>query len=73
MSIALQGRVTSLEEKVAEQEKVIAGLIEVMTDMATPKPVNTNGPRQMCPKCGVKPNYFLHVRSCKGKADGVAI
>jgi hypothetical protein len=22
--------------------------------------------RKLCPKCGVKPGYFFHVRSCKG-------
>ena len=22
--------------------------------------------KKMCPKCGVKPAYFFHVRSCKG-------
>ena len=22
--------------------------------------------RKMCPKCGVKPNYFFHVKTCSG-------
>jgi hypothetical protein len=27
------------------------------------KPAET---KKMCPKCGVKPAYFFHVRACKG-------
>jgi hypothetical protein len=26
--------------------------------------------RAMCPKCGVKPNYFFHVKTCTGQKDG---
>jgi hypothetical protein len=31
---------------------------------------NPNGPRRMCPKCGVKPNYHLHVINCRGPWQG---
>jgi hypothetical protein len=32
---------------------------------ANPPPLYA--PRQMCPKCFQKPNYWLHVKYCKGK------
>ena len=25
--------------------------------------------RSMCPKCGVKPNYFFHVKTCNGQKE----
>ena len=71
MSIHLQGRVAVLEAEVKRLNEVITGLIDVMTTQAEPR--NGNGPRQMCPKCGVKPNYFLHVKSCKGAKQEAAI
>ena len=33
---------------------------EVLQEMVKPK-------TRMCPKCGEKPGYFFHVRSCSGK------
>jgi hypothetical protein len=68
MSMQLTGRVSELEAKVRSLEEVIRGLIETIAESA-PKP-NVNGPRQMCPKCGVKPNYHLHVVNCKGPWQG---
>jgi hypothetical protein len=64
MSMQLQGRVSELEAKVRALEETVRWLIDAIT---APPPVNPNGPRQMCPKCGVKPNYHLHVINCKGK------
>lgn len=64
MSMQLQARVSALESEVRELRSTLKGLIEVMVE---PEPkVNHNGPRAMCPKCGEKPNYHLHVINCKG-------
>lgn len=64
MSMALQGRVSILEQQVRD-------LIARFDAMAKPngehkEPYNPNGPRKMCPKCGVKLAYHLHVKHCKG-------
>lgn len=61
MSMALQARVSTLEAEV----KALRAIIDIL---AAPAPhTNPNGPRQMCPHCGVKPNYHLHVINCKGR------
>lgn len=69
MSMQLQQRVSALEAEVRSLREVVAGLIDAMTAPPGLK-VNANGPRQMCPKCGVKPNYHLHVVNCKGPWQG---
>lgn len=61
MSILLQHRVSNLEAEVKALKEIVAALT------APPERKNPNGPRQMCPKCGVEPNYHLHVKNCKGK------
>lgn len=67
MSMALQARVSSLEAEVK-------ALREIVDILSAPAPIkeqqnkNPFGPRQLCPKCGEKPNYYLHVKHCKGKA-----
>lgn len=61
MSMALQARISALELKLKE----LSAAVEQLTS-AEPAKHNPNGPRQMCPKCGEKPNYHLHVINCKG-------
>lgn len=74
MSLALQRRVSDLEAEVVALRQAIDGLITAMSDLNDPLPqelkANPNGPRKMCPKCGVKPNYHLHVVNCKGPWQG---
>jgi len=70
MSIHLQVRVTALEVTVKELRETIDGLIEAMAapPLGVPEPrVNPNGPRTLCPKCGLKPNYYLHTKQCRGQ------
>lgn len=64
MSIQLQVRVSVLEEALRK-------LTARVDDLSKPngedhKATNPNGPRRMCPKCGVKLAYHLHVKHCKG-------
>jgi transposase len=60
MSIEIARRVKALEAKVAELEKKAAEQI------VTIAPEVEKSPRSMCPKCGVKPNHFFHVKNCRG-------
>ena len=70
MSMQLTGRVSVLE---AEVKALRETLSEVLASLAEPEPkANPQGPRQLCPKCGEKPAYHLHVVNCKGKR-GAAI
>lgn len=66
MSIQLTQRVSVLEVEVKALRESLADLIAGLAEPDT-KP-NAQGPRKMCPHCGIKPNYFLHVRSCGGRA-----
>lgn len=36
------------------------------TDLPSDTPAVSASHKKMCPKCGVKPAYFFHVRACKG-------
>jgi len=72
MSIALQVRVSALEQHVKELRETIDGLIATMGEAPQPK-ANPNGPRALCPKCHEAPNYYLHVKHCKGKKQAAAI
>lgn len=80
MSIALTNRVSELERKVAELAERIEKTVgvdkfveveKVKADLPKDKSLN-KVPRQMCPHCGAKPNYFLHTRSCKGPWQGAS-
>jgi hypothetical protein len=56
----LNRRVTALEdESRAAKEKA-------EMDRLSPTLV-VETPRKMCPKCGVKPNHFFHVKNCQGQ------
>lgn len=66
MSMAILARIGSLETRVKTLEALLAKPIvepekEEFELSRTPKP------KQMCPKCGLVPNYYFHVRNCKGK------
>ena len=67
MSMQLTQRVSSLEARLKALEETIREMAAPTQPEAKPNP---NGPRAMCPKCGVKPNYHLHVVHCKGPWQG---
>lgn len=56
----LFARVAALEAKVKEQREPVVTITPVGVEMLE-KPS-----RQMCPKCGIKPNHFFHVKYCRG-------
>lgn len=64
MSLALQARVSSLEAEVKALREIVETLTAPPAEASKPNP---NGPRTLCPKCGLVPNYFLHTKHCKGK------
>lgn len=73
MSMALQARISNLEEEV-KALRVIVAILAGPADLnasasaaMTSTPANRWGPRQKCPKCHEAPNYHLHVKHCKGK------
>ena len=61
MSIELARRIKALEARVAELEKKP----QVQVSAVVPEEPK----RQMCPKCGVKPNHFFHVKNCRGTQE----
>lgn len=74
MSMALQSRMSALEQTVRSQADEIEALhrtVAQLIETASQKTLTLNSspmkPRTMCPHCGLVPNYFLHTRSCKGK------
>lgn len=62
MSIELARRIKSLEARVTELEKKP---VEPQIRVVIPEEPK----RQMCPKCGVKPNHFFHVKNCRGTQE----
>lgn len=66
MSIQLTQRVSVLEAEVKALRQTLAEVLAVMAEPPEPK-ANQHGPRQLCPKCGEKPAYHLHVINCRGK------
>ena len=66
MSMALTARIGSLEARVKALEGLLA---QVSAEPEKPEfdLARTPKPKQMCPKCGLVPNYYFHVRNCKGK------
>jgi DNA-directed RNA polymerase subunit M/transcription elongation factor TFIIS len=57
----IEARIKALEEKPAPviSKEILDELAKLEAQPEKPK-------KNMCPKCGVKPAYFFHVRSCKG-------
>lgn len=64
MSMALQARLSALEADVRELHARLDSMTKPNVD-DKPK-ASPYGPRSMCPKCGIKPAYFLHTKHCKG-------
>lgn len=63
MSLELWQRLKSLERRVSELEKKPAGQV---VDVTAEVKAEEKAVGKMCPKCGEKPAYFFHVRSCRG-------
>jgi hypothetical protein len=70
----LEARIQALEDRVPSADPVVSHevvrqMVDSMLLASSPsmtlasKPAET---KKMCPKCGVKPAYFFHVRACKG-------
>lgn len=70
---SLAQRVKALEAKSSEQDQllmVVNQLIDNATLTSNQMPVAAQKTdRKMCPKCGVKPNHFFHVKSCQGQQE----
>jgi hypothetical protein len=73
MSLQQQERIKSLEARVAALEAKLAAPQVPLTgepNLAPTTPAVAAEPKEtkrgLCPKCGVKPNYYMHVRWCKG-------
>lgn len=59
----LQAEVTALRDRVGKLESK-----PVVVSVPSPLPANpesATATRNMCPHCGVKPNYFFHVKYCQ--------
>ena len=77
MSVQLQERVKTLEARVAALEAKLAEAITIGLDYGNtpavtvayvePTQVASASKRGLCPKCGVKPNYYMHTKWCKGQ------
>ena len=67
----LQAEVTSLRDRVGRLEAKEVTRQMADNEALQSKPVMPQAPektdRKMCPKCGVKPAYFFHVKNCAGK------
>jgi hypothetical protein len=59
----LEKRISALEAK--PKEPAVTIITPVVLDEI--KPVEKKP--KMCPKCGVKPGYFFHVRTCTGQKE----
>lgn len=71
----LEKRVLKLEQEKVEPEKVIEAIKQLHdsqtlaskpADKVAENKTRIEANRKLCPKCGVKPNHFFHVRSCTG-------
>jgi len=63
MSLQQQERIKSLEARV----QALEGIIRQFVDCPKPAVSVPEDKTDLCPKCGVKPNKYFHVRSCTGK------
>jgi hypothetical protein len=60
---ALEARVAALESRPKDAVMFTEKLLRMEKDFA-----EATG-RAMCPKCGVKPNHFFHVKNCRGTQE----
>jgi len=78
MSLEIARRVKALEARVAELETLVSALRMLAESNAiASKPLDVQkvqenvraiqAGRSMCPKCGVAPNHFFHVKNCRGQ------
>lgn len=67
---ALEADTKTLRAEVAKLRQIIDALLSTNEPEVRPAPPNHTSPRQMCPKCGIKPNYHLHVINCRGPWQG---
>jgi hypothetical protein len=74
IAIDLQARVEKLEQKTACLDHPFFKPSSHAEETVTITPAGLDAlkktERAMCPKCGVKPNYFFHVKTCTGQKDG---
>jgi hypothetical protein len=48
------------------QQAIVQKVMAMEADLAALTAGKAPSKRPMCPKCGVKPNYYMHVRWCQG-------
>ena len=68
----LFARVDALEKKFTVSTGATSGFAQVVPVAPQPETITTTTAapsRKMCPKCGVKPAYFFHVRTCPGSKE----
>jgi DNA-directed RNA polymerase subunit M/transcription elongation factor TFIIS len=57
----LEARIKALEDRQKPEAYMPAPVVTLKTSAEVEKE------KKLCPKCGVKPAYFFHVRSCAAK------
>lgn len=75
INIEVKHRLRELEDRIQSNEETIRSLQSrfdsLLLAQAAPKLVETTkrleAKVKLCPKCGERPGYFFHVRSCRGK------
>lgn len=59
----LEARIKALEDR-----PITAAVpTQITVSPVSDSPTTAASNRKMCPKCGVKPNHFFHVKTCKGQ------
>lgn len=67
MSMELWQRLKDLEKKVAQiEDRLNKPDIPVVMNITGSSGEPPAKKMSLCPKCGVKPAYFFHVKHCKG-------
>ena len=65
----LEARIKALEDKLnaapqVSSTEMVQKTVSEPVDLHSSVPAAAAPTRKMCPKCGVKPNHFFHVRKC---------
>lgn len=66
MSLELLRMVKELKKRCDDLE---AWKAEMTLQAKVSEPEEPKPGRKMCPKCGVKPDHFFHVKNCTGKQE----